>query len=190
MFSQLARTAKVWGTPPAWLAKGAIANISDISMSSYFESLDWQGKERYREKLRAWLWRTIPIRLSRRLRTMDFARMWRTDGHTLSSDQGPTHRRTPLLRVRVREDGFVDGVWSRKGEMRVMRAKVNPSQNFQMMPTKRGSRLNQLVRLSVHTVHAWLGKYKNSVFTRIKLLMKLCLISTLVLTVLEKATLT
>ena len=28
-----------------WLAKGAIANIS------YFKSLDWQGKERYQEKL-------------------------------------------------------------------------------------------------------------------------------------------
>ena len=34
-----------------WLAKEAIANSSDISMSSYFKSLDWQGKERYREKL-------------------------------------------------------------------------------------------------------------------------------------------
>ena len=33
------------------MAKEAIANSSDISMSSYFKSLDWQGKERYREKL-------------------------------------------------------------------------------------------------------------------------------------------
>ena len=31
-----------------WLAKEA---ISDISMSSYLKSLDWQGKERYRKKL-------------------------------------------------------------------------------------------------------------------------------------------
>ena len=38
--------------PPTWLAKSVVVKLC-VKMSSYFTSLDFQAKERYREKLEA-----------------------------------------------------------------------------------------------------------------------------------------
>ena len=134
-------------------------------MSSYFDSLDRQGKDRYRRKLEV-----VGLSLKDDPFTPGTSDKWRADmvnwpkieyGHILAYfiSRPGAYTQEQLLSWKQLEayNYFQNGYGSTRCVL--LKAKVNPAKEHQKMLTKGGSLPEKMGRLSVCNACAWVRKF-------------------------------